>query len=116
MQICIKNKKTYDGEGEYVGRPSALGNPIKIDKNTSRSVSIYRYAIWLHDAISCNDPIIIEALDHLFSILVDNQKLNLICWCTPEACHAEIIKKCLMNRYYHGTYLINDRINVRGGI
>lgn len=108
MQINIRNKKTYFGEGEYVTRRfSPLGNPFKITSNLSRSTSIYKYSIWLYDSIINESSKVINELNRLFDILVKNQKLNLICCCYPKSCHAQIIKQVLLNKYYHGTWLID---------
>lgn len=115
MEINVRNKNTYSGEGEYIGRPSILGNPFKVTKNQSRSVAIYRYSSWMVDVIndegigSVDHPQIMKELDRLFSILVQNQKLNLICHCSPKACHGEIIKQLLLNKYHTGEYLVNGR-------
>ena len=34
--ITIENKKTYQGDGIYIGRPSLLGNPYAIGKDGTR--------------------------------------------------------------------------------
>jgi hypothetical protein len=34
--ITIENKKTYRGEGIYIGRPSLLGNPFEIGVHGER--------------------------------------------------------------------------------
>ena len=45
--ITIENKKTYRGEGIYIGRPSLLGNPYAIGKDGTRQEVIERYRTWL---------------------------------------------------------------------
>jgi hypothetical protein len=105
VNIKIKNKKTYQGEGFYIGRPSPLGNPFRITKTQTREDAIRRYSIWLKEQILHN-PDILKTLDGLFSHLINNQSLTLVCWCSPESCHGDVIKQFLLNKYYHGEYII----------
>lgn len=112
MEINIRNKNSYSGEGEYVGRPTALGNPFKITETQPRNLSIQRYSLWLKDAINHNDPSVLKFLQYLFDTLVSQNKLVLICWCVPEQCHAEVIKEVLLNKYYTGEWLIDGEIYV----
>ena len=105
MFINIRNRKQYKGEGEYVGRPTKLGNPFAITPTQTRNLTIERYRIWLYDALKYNDPIILKELDRLFSILIETQSLNLLCWCSPKPCHAEVIKEVLLRKYHTGEYI-----------
>lgn len=113
MEINVRNKKTYSGDGEYIGRPSVLGNPFKIKNKQSRLIAIQRYEHYLTEALNKEGHVaymhdaIVEALTILFEKLIKNQKLNLICHCTPELCHGNIIRKILLNKYHHGTWLID---------
>jgi hypothetical protein len=104
LEINVRNKKTYKGEGVYIGRPSPLGNVFRITKTQTREMAVERYAIWLQDAIKYKAPEIMEPLESLFKTLVNNHKLNLICWCAPELCHGDIIKKALLHKYYQGEW------------
>ena len=45
--IRIENKKTYRGEGVYIGRPSLIGNPYRIGAHGTREQVIARYREWL---------------------------------------------------------------------
>jgi len=55
--IHIENKKTYRGDGIYVGRKmpgipgSVLGNPFQIGRDGRRSQVIERYRRWLWEQI-----------------------------------------------------------------
>jgi hypothetical protein len=114
VDIFIKNKRTYNGEGEYVGRPSPLGNPFRITFTQPRQVAIERYAFWLVNIIDNQDeksiklvyPKVIPELNRLFNILIDKQKLILICHCSPKPCHANVIKQILLDKYHTGSFLI----------
>lgn len=90
--IRIENKKTYKGDGFYVGRPSPLGNPFPVDAKTSRAKAIDKYREWLLEQLKTVNP-----TSKAFRILVRHfQKegiMTLICWCAPLACHAEVIRE-----------------------
>jgi len=120
VEINIKNKKTYNGDGEYIARPSPLGNPFKISKNFDRHKAISYYANYLKDVIineeqaSIDRESILSELERLFSILIDQQNLNLICWCSPLPCHGNIIKQILLNKYYLNKWLDDNKIGIYG--
>lgn len=64
----------------YVGRPSTFGNPWDITKKMDRAACIKRYK----EYIKVNTAIAKEAKRHL-------KGKDLVCWCQPEQCHAEIL-------------------------
>jgi hypothetical protein len=65
--IHIENKKTYRGEGIYVGRKipgvpgSVLGNPFRIRRDGTRVQVISNYRRWLWEQIKLKN----EAYDEL---------------------------------------------------
>ena len=93
--IHIKNKKVYDGDGFYVGRPSPLGNPFAIDAKTPRAKAIEQYREWLVEMLKTNNP-----TSKAFRVLVDfyrqEKEMTLICWCVPLQCHAEVIREFVL--------------------
>jgi hypothetical protein len=78
----------------YVGRPSPLGNPFQLGLDGSRAEVIARYRLWLWARIQ--DPGSIQRRE-LERLLVRAQagRLELLCWCAPLACHAEVIRSAL---------------------
>ena len=64
----------------YVGRPSKWGNPYKITKYKNRETVIHQYYDWLLDQTSTG-KLDVEEL----------RGRDLVCWCTPEKCHADIL-------------------------
>jgi hypothetical protein len=99
--IRIENKKTFKGEGVYVGRPSPLGNPFSHVPSTkaefrveTRDEAVDCYEPWLRGKLK-TDTLVKTA----FWTLVDFYRvfgdLTLICWCVPKRCHAEIIAKLI---------------------
>jgi len=102
--IEIKNKRTYNGPGEYVGRPSILGNPLPIIRNNpefTREKVIEKYRIWLINMYQTN-----QAVRNELHRLAGIKDLILICWCAPLACHAEIIREAVISIRKYGTWRI----------
>lgn len=63
----------------YVGRPSIWGNPFEIGKDGTRAEVIEKYrAYLLGDA-------------KLMSLLPTLRGKTLGCWCSPQACHGDVI-------------------------
>lgn len=88
----VYNKRHSDApeDAVYVGRPTKWGNPYKVGKC---------YSLWLNrksipftheDAVSAyiqhlNDsPDLREQLEEL-------RGKDLVCWCAPEPCHADVL-------------------------
>lgn len=64
----------------YVGRPSQWGNPYEIGKDGTREAVVEAYRDYL-EMMLAEDP----------SFLAPLRGKDLICWCTPEPCHADIL-------------------------
>lgn len=60
----------------YVGRPTKWGNPYVIGKDGGRERVIARYRMWLE--VTRLDPSELRGKD-------------LVCWCAPESCHADVL-------------------------
>jgi hypothetical protein len=78
----------------YVGRPSPLGNPFQLGRAGSRAEVIARYRRWLWARLQ--EPGSIERRE-LAQLLGRAQagRLELLCWCAPLPCHAEVIRSAL---------------------
>jgi hypothetical protein len=96
MDIQVVNQKTFKNQAPpdaiiyYVGRPSMFGNTTPISRMNPRERVVEEYAAWLDDEITTDSPV-----RHEFFRLVDIAKtdpLILVCWCAPQACHADILK------------------------
>lgn len=101
--ISIVNKKTYKGDGYYIGRPSPLGNVFSHLPNTlaahcvaSREEAIEKYREWLREKLKTDN----EASREFRNLLGFYRKfgeLTLICWCAPKyRCHGEVIRDFLL--------------------
>jgi len=76
-------KEPYD---IYIGRGSIWGNPYVIGKDGSRHDVIEKYRNWL----------VFDA-GHLHSKLKELKGKTLACWCSPKACHGDVLIKILDN-------------------
>jgi len=63
----------------YVGRPSKWGNPFVIGRDGSRDEVIAKYRAWI-----LRQPALMAALHELCG-------KDLVCWCAPERCHADVL-------------------------
>lgn len=99
--IRIENKKTYRGEGVYIGRPSPLGNPFKIGQHGTREEVVQRYKAWLWRQIQLRGEVY-EELKRLAAIAKQGE-LVLICWCKEPgrsvACHGDVLESAV--RWLH---------------
>lgn len=71
----------------YVGRPSPWGNPFSLGKDGTREEVIAKYIDWLHES-----P---EFVGKARRALAGK---DLICWCAPAACHAEILRDLALGK------------------
>ena len=77
--------------GEYIGRPSPLGNPFAIGRDGTRTEVILKYEAWLSLQI-LNYPGSIAAIELLRLIAIARKEpLRLVCWCAPKPCHGDVI-------------------------
>jgi uncharacterized protein DUF4326 len=91
--ITVGNKKR-GARGIYVGRPSALGNLFRLHREEERAAVIRDYEDWLAEQLlDVSSPASREI--HRLAALARRQDLCLICWCAPQACHADIIKRTI---------------------
>jgi hypothetical protein len=63
----------------YVGRPSRWGNPYHMTHGRTREQAIELYEVYLRRA-----PGLLADLHEL-------RGRDLVCWCAPKACHADVL-------------------------
>ncbi len=75
----------------YVGRPSEWGNPFSHLSSTiakfrvsSRDEAILRYRRWLIDRMDVEPGLLTRIRSELGG-------KDLVCWCAPHACHADVL-------------------------
>jgi hypothetical protein len=79
----------------YVGRPSALGNPLVVGRDGSREEVIAKYRRWLWARLWEPGSAQERELRRLLAKAVEG-KLELLCWCHPLPCHAEVVRGALV--------------------
>jgi Domain of unknown function (DUF4326) len=95
VEIRVLNKRSVGDRGEYVGRPSALGNRFKLEHESKRDAVIQQYELWLQERIKARDARVCHELKRLYRITRDQGVLELTCWCAPKRCHADVIRNIL---------------------
>jgi hypothetical protein len=66
----------------YIGRPSIWGNPFVIGRDGSRAEVIAKYKAWINH----------ENRSLLRSLIKTKLKGKVLgCWCSPAACHGDIL-------------------------
>lgn len=91
-------------EGEYIGRPSILGNPYSHLEKTpedyrvsNREEAVHTFQLLLESHLRTKTPAILQELDRLAYIALRDGELTLRCWCAPKACHGDVIKKFILD-------------------
>ena len=88
--ISVENKRNYKGEGVYIGRPSVLGNPFSVEQyGRERCIELYRG--WLKAEYAKRGAVYAE-IQRLVALAMQGD-LVLVCWCAPEPCHGDIVKR-----------------------
>ncbi len=94
LRITIARKGQGIG-GEYVGRPTPLGNPFRLESEEQREEVVARYATWLEEQLRQGNREVARALGGLYRKLKREGTLTLLCFCAPKRCHAEVIAERL---------------------
>lgn len=74
--------KTYSNaprDAVYVGRPSDWGNPFYIGHHGNREECVEKFREYINQNRS------------LMARIGELKGKNLVCWCAPKACHADIL-------------------------
>ncbi len=72
----------------YIGRPSKWGNSFTIGKDGNREEVIQKYIAWLE-----NQPELLASIHELKGKILG-------CWCSPNACHGDILAEIVNNIDY----------------
>ena len=69
----------------YVGRPTKWGNPFRIGRDGDRDevLRLHRRLV-----MARSDPTMLKFRDEVKREL---QRKDLVCWCAPLACHADVL-------------------------
>jgi hypothetical protein len=93
--ITVASKRT-GGRGEYIGRPSPLGNPFVIGRDGDRDTVVDKYHAWLVGLWNSNSnhPACSELI-RLYELHKQQGELTLVCWCAPQRCHGDVVKEVI---------------------
>lgn len=78
IRVVHCKKEPYD---VYIGRPSMWGNPFIVGQHGSREECIRRFREYI-----CAHPL-------LFPLLHTLRGKTLGCWCSPKACHGDVLRE-----------------------
>ena len=81
--------------GESVGRPSASGNPFVVGRDGTQEHVVARYRLWLRQQWRRGGAVR-QALKQLAATYRRDGQLTLLCWCTPQPCHADVIREAML--------------------
>lgn len=101
--ITIGNVKTYKPEDGVitikVDRSSPLGNPFFMYSESERDMVCNKYERYFYRRLHNQNTTdrFKKELDRIYTLCFENDVV-LLCWCYPERCHAETIKKYLEER------------------
>ena len=96
--IYVANSRNLK-DGELVDRTTPLGNPYKLegeDTPTARAAVIEQYRQHLWRELQNPASAASQDLSKLREIWLENGSLILRCWCTPRACHGQVIARALI--------------------
>ena len=90
----LRNEKPIYPYDVKVDRTSVLGNPfyMKSEKDRNSVCDMYEELINKPHTKEFND-----VLNKLHALYKQHNKLRLFCWCSPKRCHAESIKRWILN-------------------
>ena len=102
--IKVVNKRTHQPRVEdvYIGRGSVLGNkythiPTKTQATyivSSREEAISSYKRWINGMLNSNDIDVRRELNNIYT-LAKHGNVNLVCYCSPQRCHGDILKEMI---------------------
>lgn len=92
--ITVVNKYKFKGPSVYIGRPSALGNPFVIGADGTRAEVIEQYRDFMIQSYIYNAKYR-SVIDTLVSAAARGEDINLSCFCSPQACHGDVIKEMI---------------------
>lgn len=108
MSINVVNKHRHEPSKDdiYVGRGSPLGNPYSHRGNLTgtkadvlvdtreRAIEMYENLLRYH--IETKTKGVLDELNKIAHRELEGKTTNLVCYCSPQACHGEVIKKIIM--------------------
>lgn len=100
IEICNMHdqKPKYRYDVAVCRRRSILGNPFILNKEEDRDKVCDQYEDWFKEQMS----IFLPELVRILLLYKTHGHLRLFCWCAPKRCHAETIKRWLIENSGEG--------------
>lgn len=102
----VVGRVSKGGRGEYVGRPTPLGNPFRLEEESQRKKVVGLYRKWFEEKLAEGDATVVAELERLARLAERQAELRLTCWCAPKLCHAEVVAEALRERLEAGGYAV----------
>lgn len=83
-RVYNKHHKNAPAEAVYVGRPSKWGNPFIIGRDGERAECVEKFRTMLQQ------PDTFWSVKRA-EIRAELKGKDLVCWCAPKPCHADIL-------------------------
>jgi hypothetical protein len=83
----------------YIGRGSPLGNPFPITLQEPRDVVCDKYEQHICTLTECMDT----QINTIIKVGKQFGSVNLVCFCKPQRCHGETIKRVVEERVANGS-------------
>ena len=74
-----------------------MGNPHTMQSEKNREAVCKAYKTYCREMIKCVGPFQ-EYIEEIYYALCKYGVVHLYCWCWPKQCHAQTIKKYLLER------------------
>lgn len=103
IRVANGKQTGFIGENKiYIGRENAyyklnaspLANPYKVGRDGDRQEVIAKYRRYLWEHIKAGTPAIKDKLERIKKVSLEGD-IELVCWCSPQACHGDVIKACV---------------------
>lgn len=92
----LRDSPFFHFENEFrVDRQSIVGNPFYMANESMRNDVCEGYEEYFNKQVTTN-PAFRMYLEEILAALREHNKVYLYCWCYPKRCHAETIKKWLL--------------------
>jgi hypothetical protein len=98
LKGTVLPSKSYDFR---IDRKSPLGNPFFMKGEYERHIVCDKYEEYFNKKALYNQHVKVY-LNKILTELKTNKKVRLFCWCAPKRCHAETIKKWLLEEVQNG--------------
>lgn len=82
-KVYNKYHKNAPAGAVYVGRPTKWGNPFIIPEDGTREEVVEKYRKHVDELRHTSDLFVVD--------LQELRGKDLICWCAPKACHADVL-------------------------